>query len=358
MIPIAKPLLGEEEKRAVLDVLDSGMLAQGKKVTEFEKAFAEFIGVKQAIATSNGTTALHTALLAHGISPGDEVITTPFSFIATANAIRMVGATPVFVDIEETTFNLDPNLIGVAITPRTKAIIPVHLFGRPAEMDKIMEVAGKHNLIVIEDACQAHGAEFQGRKVGSFGTGCFSFYATKNMTTGEGGMITTNDGAVAERARKIIDHGSEKKYYHEVLGYNHRLTDIGAALGIEQLKRLPLFNQKRRENARYLSQQLALLPGIVIPDQVPGHVFHLYSLLIRSKPRDQVVEVLGKAGISAAPYYPVPIHRQKAYGGHNRESFPITEQVTQETLSLPVHPALGKEELDKIIQAMRGIFTP
>src|SRR3989338_7871154 len=201
MIPIAKPLLGAEEKEAVMRVLESGMLAQGEKVKEFEKAFAEFVGVKHAVATSNGTTALHAALLAHSIGKGDEVITTPFTFIATANSIRMVGATPVFVDIDEKTYNLNPKIIEAAITEKTKAIIPVHLFGQSCEMEKILEIAQKYNLVIIEDACQAHGASYNGKKVGSFGTGCFSFYPTKNMTSGEGGMITTNDDLIAGKLR-------------------------------------------------------------------------------------------------------------------------------------------------------------
>jgi len=239
MIPIAKPLLGAEEKAAVSRVLESGMLAQGPKVAEFEQAFAHFIGTQFAIATSNGTTALHAALLAHNLGPGDEVITTPFSFIATANAITMTGAKPVFVDIEEDSFNINPSLIEAAITPKTKAILPVHLYGKPANMKAITEIAAKHNLTIIEDACQAHGAEFEHKKVGSFGTGCFSFYPTKNMTSSEGGMITTNDETLAKKIRKIISHGSEKRYHHDFLGYNYRMTDVAAAIGVEQVKKLP-----------------------------------------------------------------------------------------------------------------------
>jgi perosamine synthetase len=227
MIPISKPLLGEEEQYAVARVLESGQLAQGPRVAEFEHAFAEFIGVKHAIATANGTMALYVALLARGISAGDEVITTPFTFIASVNAILYTGAKPVLVDVDET-FNLSPASIERAITPRTRAIMPVHLYGQPADLAAITDIGRRYKLALIEDACQAHGATFDGRRVGSFGTGCFSFYATKNMTTGEGGMITTDDDGVAERARLLINHGMRVRYQHETLGYNFRMADMAA----------------------------------------------------------------------------------------------------------------------------------
>lgn len=359
MIPIAKPWLGEEEKKAVLQVLDSGMLAQGKKVAELEKAFAEFIGVKHAIATSNGTTALHAALLAHNIGTGDEVITTPFSFIATANAISMCGAKPVFVDIEEESFNIDPELIEKSITSKTKAILPVHLYGRSANMSKIMEIAKKHNLLVIEDACQAHGSEFidfntnKTNKVGSFGTGCFSFYPTKNMTCGEGGMITTNDDAVAAKTRKIIAHGSEKRYYHDHLGYNYRMTDIAAAIGLEQLKKLPAFNNIRKNNALYFNDNLSSLSHIILPKIDAGHVFHQYT--IRVKNRDKVLEYLTSKGIQTGVFYPVPIHKQKSFAEYNNQYFPVSEQIAQEALSIPVHPQLSEEEKKFIVYTLREI---
>ena len=383
MIPIAKPMLGEEEKRAVLEVLDSGMLAQGKKVTEFERQFAACIGVKHAIATSNGTTALHAALLAHGIGPGDEIITTPFSFIATANAIRMAGAQPVFVDIDEKTFNINPYLIEKVITPKTKAILPVHLFGQSCEMEKISALCKKHQLILIEDAAQAHGAEYQRnsaeyqgniaetqvKKVGSFSTGCFSFYATKNITTGEGGMITTNDDVLATQLRKLISHGSEKKYFHDTLGYNYRMTDIAAAIGIAQLKKLPEYTQKRKENAAYLTAYLKNIPGIVTPQASSdhlkvsashvfptSHVFHQYTLRVTpafGKSRDELLTYLDSQGIGSAVFYPLPMHKQKAYAAYAHFSFPIAEKAAQEVLSLPVHPALTQEDLMSIVQAVR-----
>jgi perosamine synthetase len=358
MIHVAKPLLGEEEKRAVLEVLTSGMLAQGRKVEEFEKRFAEFIGVKHAIATSNGTTALHAALLANGIRKGDEVITSPFTFIATANAILMTGAKPVFVDIEEKSFNLDLKLVEGAITPRTKAILLVHLFGRPVEMDKLGEIAWKHNLLIIEDACQAHGAEFNGKKVGSFGTGCFSFYPTKNMTTGEGGVVTTNSDDVAEKMKKIISHGSEKRYYHEFLGYNYRMTDIAAAIGLGQLKKLNSFNEMRKRNAAYFSRKLDCIVGLELPEIIFGHVFHQYTLRVTpefGKTREEVIGFLKGAGIGSSVFYPVPIHKQEAYLTYKVLSFPVAEKLAKEVLSIPIHPGLKEEDLNYIIGELKRL---
>ncbi len=362
MIPLAKPLLGEEEKRAVLQVIDSGMLAQGKKVAEFEEAFAKYIGVKQAIAVSNGTTALHAALLAEGIGPGDEVITVPFTFIATANAIQMTGATPVFVDVEETTFNLDPRKIEEAITPKTKAILPVHLFGQPVNLKEMISVAQKHHLKIIEDACQAHGAEFEGKKVGSLNTACFSFYPTKNMTTGEGGMITTNSSAVAEKARKIINHGSEKRYYHDFVGYNYRMTDLAAAIGLEQLKKLPEFNQQRRRNAQRLNQGIKEIKGIICAEMAPGHVFHQYTLRVTPDyplNREQLQEKLKEKGIATAVFYPLPLHQQRAYfNQQQKKSFPVSEKLAKEVLSLPVSPFLKEEEIQYIIESIKIESNP
>ncbi len=352
MIPVAQPLIGEEEKQAVLEVLSSGQLAQGPKVAAFEEAFAEYCGVRFAIATSSGTTALHLALLAHGIGPGDEVITTSFSFIATANAVRYAGARPVFVDIEPHTFNLNPAGIEEVITPRTRAIIPVHLFGLPCDMEPILEIADRHGLVVIEDACQAHGAAVNGRRVGSFGTGCFSFYPTKNMTTAEGGMVTTDDEEVAERLRVIRNHGMRQRYKHEILGYNYRMTDVHAALGLGQLARLEAFNARRRANARYLNQHLR---GVVTPWAPEGfyHVFHQYTVRVPDGKRDWLAERLREQGIGTAVYYPIPIHQQPTFRGlENPVGLPETERAAREALSLPVHPALGEEELQRIVEAV------
>ncbi len=357
MIPIARPCIGDEEKKAVLDVLDSGTLAQGTRVHHFEDQFASFIGVKHAIATSNGTTALHAALFANNISAGDEVITSPFSFVATANTIKMVGAIPVFVDIDEQTFNLDVTLLEKAITAKTRAIMPVHLFGRAIAMKQITALAQKYNLIIIEDACQAHGAEVEGKKVGSFGTGCFSFYPTKNMTTSEGGMITTNDDTVAAKARKFISHGSEKRYHHDFVGYNFRMTDIAAAIGIEQLKKLLFFNELRRKNAAYLTDNLNHMQGIIFPEVTENNVFHQYTLRITSqfaKTREQFADYLTSQGIGNSIFYPIPIHKQKAYPEYNALSFPVAEKMATEVISIPVHPSLSTEDLHKIVDVIQN----
>jgi perosamine synthetase len=256
MIPISKPIIGDAEKKAVLEVLESGMLAQGPRVARLEENFAAMCGVKHAVATTSGTTALHVALLANGIQPGDEVITTPFTFIASVNSILFTGAKPVLVDIDPETFNIDVNKIEAAITPKTKAIMPVHLYGYVCDMVSIMAIAEKYHLAVIEDACQAVGAMFQDKKAGSFGTGVFSLYATKNIMSGEGGIITTNHDDIAEQCRMIRNHGMKRRYYHDMLGYNFRMSDLHAAIGLAQLERLDEFTKKRSVNADYLNQHL------------------------------------------------------------------------------------------------------
>jgi perosamine synthetase len=348
MIPNAKPLIGDEEKQAVVEVLESGMLAQGPRVKAFEEAFAGYCRVKHAVATSSGTTALHVALLAHGIQSGDEVITTPFTFIASSNSILYVGAQPVFVDIDASTFNIDHAQIEAAITPRTKAIMVVHLFGLPCDMEPIMALAQAHNLIVIEDACQAHGAEYRGKRAGSFGTGCFSFYPTKNMTTAEGGMITTDDEAFAETCRVIRQHGMRRRYYHDELGFNFRMTDVHAAIGLAQLDKLEGFNQARIANARHLSQHLR---GVVRPAVPEGrrHVFHQYTVRVDGERRDGVLEGLKERGIGSGVYYPVPMHQQSFYRKMGYDmTLPETERAAREVLSLPVHPGLSPADLETI----------
>jgi perosamine synthetase len=361
MIPISKPFIGREEQAAVQRVLESGMLAQGPRVAEFELAFANFIGVRHAIATSNGTTALHTALLAHGVGAGDEVITTPFTFMASINAILYCGARPVLVDIDES-FNLNPALIEAAITGRTKAIMPVHLYGQPANMADIGEIARAHNLVIIEDACQAHGAEFDDRKAGAFGTGCFSFYATKNMTTGEGGMITTDDDRVAQHARQIISHGMKARYYHEILGHNYRMTDIAAAVGIEQLKKLPAFNARRIDTAHFYNDHLADIPGVITPSIFPRrtHVFHQYTLRFTPDAactRDEIAHELSAQGIATGIYYPLPVHKQESLQLliSDQIAFPIADQISSEVLSLPVHPGVSDADRLHIVQSLEAI---
>lgn len=354
MIPIARPLLGDEEKRAVIEVLESGQLAQAVKVREFEESFACFCSVENAVATSSGTAALWIALLAHGIGPGDEVITTPFTFISSANSILYTGATPIFVDIEEDTFNIDPNLIEEAITPSTKAILPVHLFGYPCHMESILRIAEKHDLVIIEDACQAHGASIHERKVGSFGTGCFSFYPTKNITTAEGGMITTNDALLTDRARMIRNHGMKRRYYHGILGYNFRMTEIQAAIGLVQLNKLPAWTAQRIRNAEHLTKHFQELDHVVPPLVEEGytHVFHQYTVRIKGD-RDAAMKQLRDKGIGAEIYYPLPVHKQPVYRDLGyRDHLAVAERASQEVLSLPVHPSLTHEDLDRIVEAM------
>ncbi|MDW7732240.1 MAG: DegT/DnrJ/EryC1/StrS family aminotransferase [Methanolobus sp.] len=354
MIPIAKPQLDEAEIQAVSNVLRSGMIAQGQRVTDFEQAFAEHTGVEHAIAVNSGTAALHAGLLAHGIGPGDEVITSPFSFVATANSVLFTGAKPIFSDISSDTFNLDPDIVAEKITGRTKAIMPVHLYGQPADMKAFEEIAEDNDLAIIEDACQAHGATFNGRKAGSFGTSAFSFYPTKNMTTSEGGMITTNNRDIAERARMIREHGSRQRYLHEMLGYNLRMTDICAAIGLVQLEKLDGYTAKRQHNAQLLTDGLQGIEGLTCPviGQECSHVFHQYT--IRTQNRDELASFLREKGIGTGIHYPIPIHMQPYYQelGY-AEKLPVSEKMSREVLSLPVHPQVTEEEINFIINSIR-----
>jgi len=352
-IPIAKPQLGEDEKAAVMAVLESGMLAQGKRVAEFEARFAELCGVKHAVAVASGTAALWLTLLAHDIGPGDEVITTPFSFIASSNCALFVGAKPVFVDIEPDTCLIDASAIEARITERTRVILPVHLYGQPCDMAAIMEIADRHNLIVVEDACQAHGATFEGQPTGSFSTGCFSFYPTKNMTTGEGGIVTTNDASLAERLRLLRNHGQSQRYQHEVLGYHFRTTDIQAAIGLAQLEKLPAWNEQRIANARYLSERLQ---GVRVPVVRANrrHVFHQYTIRV-SDGRQALQDHLREHGVGTAIHYPRPIHHQPLYQSLGYDDvLPLAEAASREVLSLPVHPALLRSDLDRIVAAVNS----
>jgi dTDP-4-amino-4,6-dideoxygalactose transaminase len=354
MIPIAKPQLDEAEIEAVTEVIRSGIIAEGPRVAEFEQKFADYTGAEYAVAVNSGTAALHAALLAHGIGKGDEVITSSFSFIATANSVLFTGARPVFADIKSDTFNLDPQLIEDKITPATKAIMPVHLYGHPADMGAISDIAEDHNLILIEDACQAHGASYKGKKAGSFGTGAFSFYPTKNMTTSEGGIITTNNKEVADRARMIRAHGSKQRYLHEMLGYNLRMTDISAAIGLVQLKRLPSYIEARQRNAKLLTDKLQKIEGIECPTvrESCEHVFHQYT--IRTRNRYQLADYLKEKGIGSGIYYPIPIHKQPYYKelGY-KDNLLVTEKASREVLSLPVHPAVTEDDINTISNAIK-----
>jgi len=359
-IPIAKPALGEEELEAVKKVLESGILAHGPEVEEFEREFAEYIGVDYAVAVANGTVALDLALKAYGIGPGDEVVTTPFTFIATANAVLYQGAKPVFADIDPKTYNIDPGCAVEAITPRTRAILAVDLFGQPADMKALREIAEDRKLALIEDAAQAHGAEFEGRKAGSLGDAAiFSFYATKNMTTGEGGMVVTNDRRVAERVKLLRDHGQAEKYLHVELGYNLRMTSLQAAIGRVQLRKLDRLNDARRANARFLTEGLSKVRGIAPPYEDPRckHVYHQYVVRVEDEfplRRDELRAFLESRGVGTAVHYPVPIHRQPLYRklGYPQDICPNAIEASRRVLSLPVHPLLSRSDLEYVIKCV------
>ncbi len=361
MIYVSKPYIGEEEKQAVLEVLESGMLAQGERTAEFEGKFAAVCQSKHAIATSSGTTALQVALMAHDIGPGDEVITTPFTFIATVNCILFVGAKPVLVDVDEETYNIDPAQIEAAITPNTKAILPVHLYGYVCDMDAIMDIAERHNLIVVEDAAQAVGAEHNGKRAGSFGTGCFSLYATKNVMSGEGGMITTSDDDYAHRCRMIRNHGMERRYHHDTLGYNFRTSDIHSAIGSVQMDRLEAFTGKRIANAAYFNEHIT---SVITPAVREGykHVWHQYTVRVPDaapdgSTRDAAIEKLRDNGVAPGVFYPIPAHKHPYLRDYGVEevSLPVAEKLAAEVMSLPVHPQLTQEELGKIVEEVNKL---
>ena len=353
MIPIARPLLGPEEQALVAETLASGSLAQGPRVRELEERFAAFVGIPHAVATSSGTTALYLALLAAGVGPGDEVITVPFTFIASATSVLYTGARPIFVDVEPGSFNIDPTQVEAAITPRTRAVMPVSLYGQAADLPGIEAIAEGRGLALIEDAAQSHGAAIDGRRSGSWGQGVFSFYPTKNMTTGEGGMITTADAGRAEWARLRREHGMKVRYQHEVLGYNFRMTDIHAAIGLAQLDKLPAFNARRIAIA---ARYTASLQGVVTPRLSRGatHVYHQYTLRVLK--RDAFVERLRERGVGSGVYYPIPVHRQKPFIelGYGDQSYPVSEQLSEEVVSIPVHPGLRDEEVDTVIEAVNA----
>lgn len=364
MIYIAAPDIGKEEIKAVNDVLKSGMLAQGPKVAALEAAFAKYCGTKYALALNSGTAAIHAALFAAGIGPGDEVITTPFSFIATINPILMVGAKPVLVDIDPDTFNIDVSKIEKAITRKTKAIIPVHLYGQPCDMNEIKKLAKKHNLKIIEDACQAVGAEYKGKKAGNLGDlGCFSLYATKNIMSGEGGMITTNSKKYADAIRRFRQHGMNTQYDYEHIGYNYRMSDLHAAIALEQLKKANAFNRARQKNAKFLNKKLANIFGIVLPTVAANrtHVYHQYTLRVTEPfklSRDKFVKALRDAGIGAGVYYPKPLHAFEhiAKLGYKLGKFPEAEKASEECVSLPIHPKVTQKDLETIVSVIKGLI--
>jgi dTDP-4-amino-4,6-dideoxygalactose transaminase len=351
----------EATERLVLDVLRSGHLAQGAMVETLEAEFAALCGVRHGIAVTNGTVALVAALQALGVGPGDEVLTSPFTFAATLNAIVVSGATACFVDIDPATFNLDPAAVDAAVTARTRAIVPVHLYGLAADMRKLAALAARHELHVVEDAAQAHGAEVDGRSVGSFGVGSFSFYATKNVASGEGGMLTTNDETIADTLRVLRNEGMRTRYEYERIGLNYRLSDVHAAIALPQLRCLSETNARRRANAAYLDQGLAGIPGIVTPVVPPGrtHVFHQYTVRVTREARldrDALAGVLAQHDVESAVYYPRVVYDYDCYRDHpgvRATPVPHAERAADEVLSLPVHPRLSVADLDRVVEVIR-----
>lgn len=360
-INIAKVMIGEEEKKSVLGVLESGMLAQGAWVKRFEGEFASFNGSSYAAACCNGTAALDIALKAIGIKEGDEVIVPDFTFIASANAIRFQGAKPVFADVRPDTFNIDPKDLEKKLTKKTKAIMPVHLYGQAADMKGLQKISEGAGIPIIEDACQAHGASWNGKKVGGFGTmGAFSFYPTKNMTTGEGGLVTTENAGLDAKIRMLRDQGQKEKYVHTELGYNLRMTDIAASIGVGQLERLEANNKKRRENAAVLTAGIKKIKGLTPPFVAEGneHVYHQYVIRVEDDfalGRDELMKKLAEKSIGSAVHYPIPVHRQPYYQGlgYKDVKCPVSADLAGRVLSLPVHPGLAREELDYIVAALK-----
>jgi perosamine synthetase len=351
VIPAAKPLIGDEERAAVDRVLSSGMIAQGPEVAAFEEEFATYVGGgRSCVAVNSGTSALHLGLLAAGIGPGDEVIVPSFTFAATGNAVALTGATPIFVDIEADSFNLDPDATEAAITSRTAAIMPVHLYGHPAAMDRFEAIADRHGLLLAEDAAQAHGASLNGRNVGAMSrVAAFSFYPTKNMTTGEGGMIVTDDADVARTARLLRNQGMEQRYRNEVVGFNTRMTDIAAAIGRVQLTKLPAWTERRQRNAAVFDERLR---GVLTPPVADGatHVYHQYT--IRCSDRVGLTARLTDHGVGFGIYYPTPTHRLPSFGLDLQLS--ETERAAAEVVSLPIHPSLTEEDLARVVEAVNA----
>jgi len=361
MIKVNSPYLGEEEIEAVREVLESGYLAHGPLVDEFEKEFSKYLGVKHALTVSNGTISLYTALKALDIGEGDEVIVPDFSFFATASTVVLAGAKPIFVDINLDTYTISPEDLERKITPRTKAIIPVHLYGHPADMDSIIKIAKEHNIYVIEDCAQSHGAEYKGIKTGTIGiAGAFSFYATKNLTMGEGGAVTTNNDKIADFVKFFRNHGQLRRYYHTRIGWNFRITNIQGALGLIQLRKLDRMNSRRREIAKLYDEELSNIGCLRTPVQKKWakHVYHQYTIWVnRSVLRDKLSEYLRDAGIQTGIHYPRPIHMQPAFKKYGENVYcPNSVKASSHVLSLPMHPGLSDEEVNEVIIRVKEFF--
>jgi dTDP-4-amino-4,6-dideoxygalactose transaminase len=367
MIPITVVQIGDEEEQLVLEVLRSGVLAQGKMVERFEALCREMTGAAHAVAVNNGTTALVAALEALQLQPGDEVITSPFTFVATLNAILEAGATARFADISPIDFNLDPATLAAVTSDRTKVLMPVHLYGQAAPMAEIAAHATAHELAIIEDAAQAHGAAYDGRPIGTYGQATFSFYATKNLSAGEGGAITTDDDGLADRLRLLRNHGMRARYQYELAGHNYRLTDLAAAVAVPQFGRLPAIIAARTANAAFYEQHLQGLEGVVAPATLAGrtHAWHQYTLRITAGcpvARDTVLQRLNDAGIGAGVYYPRAVYDYAPYRNHPRVRIeggsPVAERVAGEVISLPVHQHLTEPQREQVVAAVHAAVAP
>ncbi len=362
-IPIAKPVLGGQEVEAVRKVFESGVLVQGEKTRIFEKDFAKYTNVEHAVAVANGTLALDAALKALRLGPGDEVITSAFSFIASSNCVLYQRAKPIFADIDPRTYNIDPLDVAEKITAKTKVIIPTHLFGQPAQIHALKDIAEDYKIVLVEDAAQAHGAEYKGQKVGSLGDiGCFSLYATKNMTTGEGGIITTNNSELARKIRLLVNHGDAGKYNHVVLGYNYRMSEISAAVGSIQLNKLDKSNEIRRNNAIALTRGIDKISGLTPPlvKNDMKHVFYQYVIGVEERypvGRDNLAEHLIGRGVGVAVHYPTPIYLQPLYKelGYGKVVCPMAEDAAKRVLSLPVHPLVTKGDIGYVIDVLKEV---
>jgi perosamine synthetase len=358
-IPLMQPVVDQEMLDAAVYALQNEKLVMGESVLKFEEEFARYCGVKYGISTGSGTAALQIALQSMKLAHDDEVLTTPFSFFATSNAVIHAGAQPRFADVEDTGFNLDPSKVKSKITPKTRAIIPVHLYGQPSRMDEFRDLADDEGISVIEDACQAHGAEYDGRRVGSLGDiGCFSFYTSKNMTVcGDGGMIVTSDDDIAYAARSFRDCGRASKYTMSRIGYTSRLNTVNAAIGRVQLRRLDAWNKTRRRVAGLYRKLLEGAPSIALPPAESSKEMSVYHLfVVRSENRDRLAAHLEKNGVEAAIHYPVPIHLQEPYRatyGYTQGSFPVAERLAEQVLSLPIHAAITDEEVHTVSQLIR-----
>ncbi|MGO1489021.1 MAG: DegT/DnrJ/EryC1/StrS family aminotransferase [Arachnia sp.] len=353
-IPPAKPIIGDEEREAVDRVLRSGMIAQGPEVKAFEEEFAEHFKLGRAcVAVNSGTSGLHLGLLAAGIGRGDEVIVPSFTFAATANSVALTGATPVFADVSYDDFCLDPVSVEASITERTKAIMPVHLYGHPAKMVELLKVADRHGVMVFEDAAQAHGASLNGTPVGAFGAfGMFSLYPTKNMTSGEGGMVTAANDEMERNLRLYRNQGMLQQYHNEVVGLNNRMTDIHAAIGRVQLTKVGAWTAQRQENAAFLSEHLE---GVVTPPTLPGavHVFHQYTVRVADDRDGMSAALKEQYQVGSGMFYPVPNHRLKPF--QSPVELPETERAAKECLSLPVHPSLSRADLERVVEAVNAL---